>query len=393
VEVLPAKTSNPHLFAAAVTLALTTAILLAGRAIAVHFERSTVGAIAPEVFPLKTQGLAFQRAAAQARDVLPLYGSSEMLAPAGARAGDFFATAPTGFQVSPVGKPGATSLIILQKIGALDRELRDQKVAISLSSVWFLGTPTSYWYDGNFSRFAASRLIFNSALDFGLKRDIASRMIQYPSTLEKTPLLDFALKRLASGRWFDEVLFCAVWPLGKIEDAILDLQDHFAALSVLRGHKPAPSRRPQTLEWPTLIAKAEESTAARLKVNQSATEPRRHVAVGSRDEWFRAHMNESTEWTDLELLLRTLKEIHAHPLLLSMPMNGPYFEKSGISRSALEDYHKKIQAVAQRYNFELVDFADHDDDPNFLNPHLTAKGWILFDRVIDDFMHERFPRT
>ena len=99
------------------------------------------------------------------------------------------------------------------------------------------------------------------------------------------------------------------------------------------------------------------------------------------------------EWVDLELLLRTLKEIRARPLLISMPMNGPYYDTLGISPAARQEYYKKLHSLTQRYGFELVDFADHDEDPNFLEPHLTAKGWILFDRVIDDFMHDRVPRT
>src|SRR5919198_1290134 len=188
MEGAAAERGRPHLFAAAVATCLALAILLVGRAVAVQRERSSVPALAAEVFPLKTQGLAFQRAAAQARDVLPMYGSSEMGYPKDVRAGDFFRSAPTGFQVSPTGKAGASALILLQKIGALDRDLRDKKVAVSLSSSWFWGNPNPYYYQGNFSRFATSHLIFNSGLDRSLKHDIAARLVKYPQTLESTPL-------------------------------------------------------------------------------------------------------------------------------------------------------------------------------------------------------------
>jgi D-alanine transfer protein len=393
VEVLPAKTSNPHLFAAAVVVALTAAILIAGRAIAVHFERSTVEAVAPELFPVKTQGLALQRTAVQARDVLPLYGSSELLGPLGVRAGDFFRRAPTGFQVSPVGKAGATSLIILQKLGALRRELNGKKVGVLLSSVCFVGTTSPYWYEGNFSLFAASKLTFDSVLDFKLKRDIATRMLKFPHTLQKSSILEFALRRIAAGTWFDQLAFCAVWPLGKLENLILDLQDHFAALEyTLHKVEPAPPREPQTLDWTALIEKAKEPAAAQSDEKQGAGRSHRAAIPGSRDERFRASMNESPEWVDLELLLRILTEIHAKPLLISTPMYGRFFEKSGVSPLALKYYHTRIRAVAQRYNFELVDFPEHDEDVDFLNPHLTGKGWIFYDRVLDDFFHERVPQ-
>jgi len=388
-----AEKGRPHLFALCVAIVLTAATLLAGRSVAIQRERSMARALAPEIFPVKTQGLALQRAAAQAPDVLPLYGSSELLGPFFWRAPDFFRTAPTGFQVSGAGKAGASSLTMLQKIGALDRELRGKRVAVLLSSVWFLGRTTFYWYDGNFSRFAASAVIFNSGLDFHLKHDIAARMIQYPHTVEKSPLLAFALRRLASGKRLDHLAFCAIWPLGKMDDMILDLQDHFAALEALRGRESPPVFRPQKLDWTRLIAKAEQITMERNKQKHASTQAAEQRVMGSGDGWFREHMNRATEWVDLELLLRTLKEVQAQPLLISMPMNGPYYDALGISAAGREDYYKKLQALAQRYNFELVDFADHDDDPNFLDPHLTAKGWILFDRVIDDFMHDHVPRT
>jgi D-alanine transfer protein len=379
--------------AASVAIVVTVAILFAGRAIAIQRERNAIGTIAPEVSPLKTQGVVLQRAAAQAGNVLPLYGSSELLRPPFWRAPDFFRTAPSGFQVSAAGKAGATSLTMLQKIGALNRELREKRVAVLLSSVWFVGRTTFYWYDGNFSRFAASALIFDSSLDFQLKRDIAARMIQYPRRLDKTPLLAFALRRLASGKPLDRLAFCVIWPLGKMEDIILNLQDHSAALAALRGRGSLPRLGPQKLDWAALITKAEQITVARNRDKHTQTETAGHRVTGSGDAGFHERMDGAMEWVDLELLLRTLKEIRARPLLMSMPMNGPYYDTLGISPVARQEYYNKLTALVRRYGFELVDFADHDEDPNFLEPHLTAKGWILFDRVIDDFMHDRVPRT
>ena len=84
--------------------------------------------------------------------------------------------------------------------------------------------------------------MFGSALDFDLKRDIASRMLQFPRLLKKSPLLGFALRRLASGGLPDRIIFSALWPLGKMQNAILDLQDHFAALNYIL-HSPNRVRR------------------------------------------------------------------------------------------------------------------------------------------------------
>src|SRR6476469_3084222 len=185
-----ARSPTPHLFSALVACAVVIAILCSSGLLAIQLERKTVHWIAPRDFFIKNQGLAFERAAARRPDILLLYGSSELIDPIPNRPSDFFAGAPTGFQVCPVGKAGATSLIILQKLGALGSELRGRKVAISLSASSFL-TPAlrPEFYAGNFSLPAASGILFGNALDSSLKTEIAKRMLQFPDTLGKDGLL------------------------------------------------------------------------------------------------------------------------------------------------------------------------------------------------------------
>jgi D-alanine transfer protein len=297
--------------------------------VAVHLERTTVRASAPELFSLKNQGLAFQRVAARSPYVLPLYGSSELTAVlVPERAHIFFRTAPTGFQVSPVGAGGANSLIMLQKIAALGTDLRGKKVAISLSPGWFLNPGPGWWqgYKGNFSRMAASEMAFGTALDFELKRDIASRMLKCPGTLENSPLLEFALKRLASGRWLDRIIFCALWPIGKAQTTVLELQDHFAAFNYIRHKiKPAAPFHSGTSDWSKLIASADESKITDTDMVTNASSLSGDKTIDRRDDAFRDRMNASTAWIDLELLLRTLARVHASPLLCTMPIAGDLY--------------------------------------------------------------------
>ncbi len=341
----------PYLFTALIASGLVAAVLFGAGMEAVHLEHTTILSTAPELFSLKNQGLAFQRAAAHAPNVLPLYGSSELTAVrVPERANIFFRTAPTGFQVSPVGARGMPPLIILQKVGALGPALRGKKLAISLSP-GLTAHPGRKAYEGNFSLLAASEMVFGTALDFELKREIASRMLECPSTLEKSPLLEFALRRLASNRWLDRVVFCALWPIGKAQNAILEMQDHFAAFNYIRyKSKPASRRHLEIIDWPKLIAKLS--------------------ALKTTDED------------------KTKK-------LLSMPIAGDFYDQRGISRSARENYYVKLRAFAQRYHFALVEFKGHDEDSAFLylhKSHLTAKGWIYYDRALDDFFHGRVPK-
>src|SRR4029077_21040539 len=70
-----ARQGMPHLFSGLIASGVVAAVLFGLGMVAVHLEHATILSTAPEQFPLKKQGLAFQRAAARAPRVLPLYGS------------------------------------------------------------------------------------------------------------------------------------------------------------------------------------------------------------------------------------------------------------------------------------------------------------------------------
>jgi D-alanine transfer protein len=386
------------LFAGLVALGLAAMILFAAERVLIHLEHATIIATAPESFALKNQGLAFQRAAAHSPNVLPIYGSSELLRPAAPERGNiFFRTAPTGFQLSPVGSGGANPLVMLQKVGALGSALRGKKLAFSLSPGWFCtAKPGSQGYKGNFSPMAATEMVFGTALGFGLKRDIAARMLQFPETLEQRPFLEFALRRLASGQPLDRVVFCALWPAGKIQTTLFELEDHWAAVHHIRRQtKPPPRLQEETVDWPQFIAKASKAKPADAGPIQQPSRFDRKITHGSRDIGFLTGVKTSTAWIDLDLLLRCLTAVHARPLILSMPLGGNFYDHAGISRSARDEFYRKLPALVEQYHFPVGEFQDHDEDPAFLirqGPHLTAKGWAYYDRALDDFFHGRLPR-
>jgi D-alanine transfer protein len=376
----------PHLFSALIACALTAAILCGGRLMAVYLEQRTIHSTAPRDFFIKNQGLAFERAAARAPDILLLYGSSELIDPIPNRASDFFSHEPTGFEVCPVGKAGTTSLIVLQKLGALGSELRGRKIAISLSPSSFL-TPVVRpdFYAGNFSLPAASGTLFGNALDLNLKTEIAKRMLQFPDTLGKDGLLRLAADRLASGRPLDRILLMTMLPLGKLQNTILDLQDHFEALAyILGGGKPIP-------HWlrPLSSHKVHLHKESGGVGRETATAKSLETIHPRRDTAFRARVAAATEWIDLELLFRTLTALRARPLILSMPID--VYAAQGVSRSAREVYYDKMRELARRYHFALVEFEDHDADPTFLiahREHPTPKGWMYYNQALDNFFHK-----
>ncbi|MBV8377371.1 MAG: hypothetical protein JO279_10250 [Verrucomicrobia bacterium] len=180
------KTS--HLGAAFVAVCIASLILLALAIGGEYLERRYVRVLAPILFPAKSQGVALQKMAFGQSDLLPFYGSSELVKPAANKPSEFFQNYPTGFGVFSVGKAGATSLVLLQKLGALGSALRGKKVVISISPTWFFHPKASAtYYDGNCSLLQAGELVYSPYLSFDLKRDVARRMLEYPKTLEGYP--------------------------------------------------------------------------------------------------------------------------------------------------------------------------------------------------------------
>jgi D-alanine transfer protein len=379
----PARSFAPHLFSALIACALTLAFLCSSRLLAIYLEGKTVHWIAPRDFFIKNQGLAFERAAARRPDILLLYGSSELIDPIPNRASDFFSSAPTGFQVCPVGKAGTTSLIILQKLGALGSELRGRKIAISLSASSFLTHALRpEFYAGNFSLPAANGILFGDAIDLNLKAAIAKRMLQFPDTLAEDGLLELAARCLASGRPVDRILLMAIWPLGKLQNVMLDLQDHFEALVyILGGGRTVPN-------WLRPIHP--HNVHSRKSPDGEDQEAESFEAVRpARDATFRAQITAASEWADLELLFRTLAELKAEPLILSMPIDA--YAARGVSRSAREVYYDRMREFAQRYRFPVIEFEQHDADPAFLfahREHPTPRGWMVYNRALDDFFRK-----
>jgi len=348
-----------------------------------HLEERTIHSTAPRDFFIKNQGLAFERAAARAPDILLLYGSSELIDPIPNRASDFFSREPTGFEVCPVGKAGTTSLIILQKLGALGSVLHGRKIAISLSPSSFL-TPAVKpdFYAANFSLAAANGTLFGNALDLNLKTDIAKRMLQFPDTVGKDGLLRLAAGCLASGRPLDRVILMAMWPLDRLQTVILDFQDHFQALVyILAGGRPIP-------EW--LRPVHSHSLQARKSSDDDYQQTQGSDAVWpARDVAFRARIAAASEWTDLELLFRTLAELKAEPLILSMPIDA--YAARGVSHSTRELYYDRMRELSARYHFPVIEFEQHDADPRFLiahREHPTPRGWMVYDRALDDFFRK-----
>lgn len=376
-----------HLQAVSLATLLASVVVAVLLVICERAEHRYIYAFAPELSDVKLQGVALQKTAFQQPDLLVLYGSSELVKEVPNRATDFFSQFPTGFRVFPVGKAGTISLANLLKLAAVGDTMRGKKVALSISpSFFFTEKVNEGFYEGNFSPLQAQELAFSGALSQHLKHDAALRMRQYSGTTDGNWLLDFTLDRLACNTALDRALYGAVWPLGKLSNAVGRAQDHIeAGLRIIESDGPdAKPEKTGGVNWKEVLRRASQQKAMPRDA-KLATRPK-----GSRDASFIAALTEADEWDDFVLVLRTLRELGAQPMLLSMPLHGTDLEITGVSAKARSKYGEKLEELATRYNMELVYFQQFEEDPTFFADHLDhpgSKGWVLYDKALDDFFH------
>jgi D-alanine transfer protein len=347
-----------------------------------------------------------QRVALRQPDLLPVYGSSEVaLGVDGYTAPEVFRTYPTGFAPFEVAHVGVTSLTMAETIAALGPDLRGQKVIISVAPTMFFSDKVATdGYRGLFSRLHADELIFSTQLGLDVKQAAARRMLVFPTTLDKEPVLRFALKRLAGGSPLDLALYYAVWPLGKLWTTVLELQDHWEVLAFIWSNpqlNPEVPHVPAAIDWAALKARAEQEQMANADnnpygIDNELWQGQQHTtrAPGSIDPIALKRLRGSPEWADFDILLRVLTAMGARPLILSRPVNLVYWESMGISSAVSQAYYDRLHDYAARYGLPVVDFQAYSEDKYFSVDsfsHTSRKGWVYVNEVMDDFYHDRLP--
>ena len=74
-------------------------------------------------------------------------------------------------------------------------------------------------------------------------------------------------------------------------------------------------------------------------------------------------------------------------LLISVPMNGIWYDYIGYDKSKRARYYDRVRSLAEEKGAKLADFAEREYEPYFLADvmHLGWKGWLDVTRSVVDF--------
>ena len=97
------------------------------------------------------------------------------------------------------------------------------------------------------------------------------------------------------------------------------------------------------------------------------------------------------EYQHFELFLSVCNELNIQPLIISVPVNGWWYDYIGVSKEEREEYYQDIRDICEKYNAKIADFSDYEYENYFLKDimHLGKKGWVKISEAIYQYNSEQ----
>lgn len=348
------------------------------------------------------QGSLLQQKAFQTPGVLPMYGSSEM-----SMIKDYhpakILTPETGVTPFLVGKGGTQTIIHVLNFASL-KDLEGKKVAIFLTPQWFTqgGIPQSF-FEGNFSALQAYQILFDSKLSPRIKRQITQRILKFPGAYKDYPHLKKLLSDELESGYGVEMDRTLNWVPAHMEYAALEIQDivktewHVRRLSQKTindySHKYTSD---QPIAWDNLREKAKlegMSSTTNNPFGMDSTFYQENILPKlqeKKDTDKNDTLSTSPEYDDLQLLIQVLKEKKVKPLFVIIPMNGRWYDYTGIQSSERKKCYTKLYTLIKGEGYPVADFSSHEYEDYYLRDpwHLAWKGWVDVDQKLYEFYKE-----
>lgn len=99
---------------------------------------------------------------------------------------------------------------------------------------------------------------------------------------------------------------------------------------------------------------------------------------------------DSPEYEDFKLFLQMAKELGVEVLVITFPVNGPWYDYIGIDASQRNAFSTKINEIVKEAGVKQVDLTSHDYDPYYIwdATHPGWKGWPLVEKELVKFFKE-----
>lgn len=353
------------------------------------------------LLPEKNENMILQKAGIKKGDNLFIYGSSELsTTDIFTHPNNFFKDKSDGFQVNLIGRGHCQSLIHAINMGSLGKKLKGQKLVFIISPQWFeKDGADNKGFAMNFSESQFYKYMLNDNISKTNKLYLTERVKKLTKNDERL-FQDNVFSQLYSYNTFcTDIALDSIKPYYFIRDQFLNIQDEREAVSVMKNKKylgkdeKAGTKR--NFNWDSELKLAENEGKSNATDNDFGAINKYYDTYIKNDLEKDKGMYKndsylvSPEYDDLKLFLNTCKDNGIKPLIVSVPVNGRWYDYCEFPKEGRQGCYKKIKDMVESYNFDFLDLSNHEYDKYFLKDimHLGWKGWVYIDKAIDEYYY------
>lgn len=324
-----------------------------------------------------------------ARNALPpevalpmVFGSSELSSPVDQNPSEFLPAHVTDFDLFVSGRGYTQSLVQALMLSAMGDSIED-KVVLIVSPQWFTTAGISpEAFQDVFSQSAYDKMMRDDRLPADLRDRLKARAaelgaVDLPSD-GPLQLVKATAKSLSNAA----------------AERVEILKSATKAASYHAPYAVTPTAEPiDELDWEAALAEAaaqgEAASSNEFNVYDDYFMKYMEPDLASLEDSAQGtdYSLDSPEWSDLQLFLDVAKAHDIDVLLISVPMNGLWYDYIGYDEVTRAKYYDRVRALAESNGAELADFADKEYEPYFLADimHLGWRGWLDVTRSVVDF--------
>lgn len=325
------------------------------------------------------------------------------------------------FTVTLFGQGYYQSLVHTIALGAMDQEIKNNKVVIIVSPQWFSEKGAIESFQGVYSESLMEQFIKNDRIPYETKYKVIARTKELLSNnknlLDTIDRYEKAHYEIIHDQPSDETestqtdvsenekntlvkltvenkLAIAVT---SIKNAFYKLKDKSELINSLKSNTNNTNTTKQTeedtIDFKIMMENAEQQGKESSTNNQFYAYDEYFNKYMKNDykkykkEYYKGYIENSPEFSDLQLFIDLAKVLDIEVMLVSVPMNAYWYDYIGYDKNQRYAYYERIRKIAGEKNISLADFSDKEYEKYFLKDimHLGWKGWVYLDEAIYNF--------
>lgn len=294
-----------------------------------------------------------------------------------------------------IGNAYNQSLSLATYLGALESKMKNRKVVLLLSPSWFYwGGVSQYHYNLRFSEIMYLKLMQAGNVPRSSKKYIAERT--------ESLLTDAGI--LARVRRYNSIFIQGKSSaadkkyIARRLKALNKAADSAAAVAMTKDDITSIPKDKFTYnksfvpDWKNLVSSAVAEDKGKRNNPYYIDDERYQKKYSAQVAYSKGSQKNmsfeySPEYKDLRCFLDICKACKIKALLVELPMNGYWYDMTGLDAGKRRIFVKKVDKIAAAYGAATASFTKQEYSKYFMldTVHLAGKGWTLINKKIYNF--------